>query len=142
MWINRFFSKALPEKEEAVWLILFTPAQNFEWWRFLTWHRKNFDHVSAISYNAQIGSWFLVDWSAYGLWCQPVMSTEVDIVLATAMEQGWPVLKMKSRTCHAMPIFGTFCVNAVKHLLGVRSFAITPYQLYCALRKMGAEVIV
>lgn len=138
MYLNKIFSSGVPKKEPTIWLIMFTPRQSFTLSSLFTWHRKNFDHCCALSYNAYYGCWFLVDWSGTGLWCEPMVKSEVDFLMAAALSNDWKVLKYHQREYDHMPLFGTFCVNAVKHLLGIKSWAITPYQLYKSLKKKGA----
>ena len=132
---------SLPPKKPAVWIIMFMPREQSDFWTLFTSHRKNFDHCVALRYDAIAGCWFVVDWSSHGLYCEPAKRSDVNKIFAHCIEQNWPCLKFTSKVYYGMPVFGFYCVSAVKHLLGFKSWAVTPYQLYCALKKSGAKEI-
>ncbi len=128
-------------KNPEVWVIVFNDRLRWDFWTLFTWHRKHFDHCSAMRYHRGLGGWISVDWSSYGLNIRHMTDTEVTNIFATCSAKNIPMLKYVAKKYNKKPIFGYSCVTCVKHLLGFDSLAITPYQLYCALKKDGAKEI-
>jgi hypothetical protein len=139
--IKNFFEVSLPAHDQKIWLIVFMPRNQIDMWTLFTWHRKNFDHCLALRYDPVAAVWLHVEWSSHGLYCEPITQTEVDLILARCVMDNWPCLKYHTKVYYHMPIFGYYCVNVIKHLVGLKSWSVTPYQLYCALKKRGATEI-
>jgi hypothetical protein len=139
--IKKIFGVSLPAHRPKIWLIIFMPRDQSDFWTLFTWHRKNFDHCLALHYDPVAGFWIKVEWSSHGLRCEPVLQSDVDLILAKCHSDKWPCLKYCDRVYYHMPVFGYYCVTTIKHLLGFKSWAFTPYQLYCALKKAGAKEI-
>lgn len=125
------------------WIVIFAdrPPGNRRWWHWFTC--KGFAHVCATTYDPLHGLWLFVDWNMYNLEPKVLGEAEADI-LFSLMYEGATFLRYTSHrpkraTTRSVCLY---CVSMIKHLLGVKSFAVTPYQLFCALKKNGGEVIV
>lgn len=100
-------------------------------------------HVCAITYDPVHKVWLLADWNMYNLGIQILTTEEADI-LFSMMWYGATFVRFTSEQPDSATTRSVclYCVSMIKHLLGVKSLAITPYQLFCALKKRGGRVIV
>jgi len=139
--IKKFFRPALPPKDQHVWVVVFVPRESNDFWTLFTWHRPGFDHCFAIRYDKYCGQWLLNDWSSHGLYSEVLPKNDLDNIIRNCVHGNWSALKYKSQAYNSIPLLAFFCVTAVKHLVGIKTWAVTPYQLHCALKKDGAESI-
>ena len=111
-------------------------------WRWFI--HPNFAHVMAFRVDITANAWVFTEWSGVKLHIEIWKGRDMDDIFAWLGEEGAlvsfearhdPLKLIKLR----MPFY---CVSWVKHLLGLRnSAAVTPYQLFCTLRKRGGTVI-
>lgn len=123
------------------WLVLFydplKPAR-FAWWRIFT--RKKFGHCAAIGYLPDLDMWMVVDLHLNALATYLITPKELNPVLAALKDCGF-VMRWKPPA--KRPVFwtlqpGLHCVTLTMRLIGFRCWALTPYQMFCALRRAGA----
>jgi hypothetical protein len=109
-------------------VIFSAEADSPAWWaRFL---RPGFRHVYAVSYFADQERWVCVDPARNRLMVELFTAEQAPRVLARMMETAGAVLRVASRRDRLnAPAFG-FCGGAMKALLGIRSWALTPRGLY------------
>ncbi len=118
---------ATSEPPRRLWLIFF---------------KKGGWHVSAASYYADVGVWVYVDAVRTGLVVEVWPPERFGDRLAQLLDSSEAVLRMPSAVDRKRPPFSWWCVGAVKALLGVRSRALLPRQLYRHLLNNGAECVV
>ena len=96
-----------------------------------------------MTYDPLHKKWLLLDWNLY-LFIPKILSDEEADMVFSMMYRGATFVRFK----RTLPASGTtrspvlYCVSMVKHILGVKSWAITPFQLYCALLFAGGQEIV
>jgi len=109
------------------------------WWRFT---KPGFRHCFALRYMVDLNSWALVDWSNRGLNVEFLPKQYVDAIMLAVNDSGGAFLDVdtEEQPARLFPPLTLYCVTAVKELVGLRDWrVITPWQLYCALRKRGAQ---
>lgn len=111
-----------------------------EYWSERWFTRHGMRHVRAAGYSPQADVWVIYNVHARGTWIEVLPNDDVDGRLDYVFA-GCRVLKIRARPSSRF-IFRPFftCVEAVKHLTGVRSSAWTPYGLYCDMLAQGAEI--
>ena len=104
--------------------------------------REGFGHVLALRYDPKKHLWIRMDWNRY---CMDVGwndSEEVELIFSQLFFGGSCVLfKPKWQESGTTRSIALYCVSAVKHLLGVKSWALTPFQLYRHLMANGGTEI-
>ncbi len=112
-------------------------------WRWLV-KKEGFKHVYAMRFDPDNDCWILCEWLGTSLHINVIRGEKADWMFHSASVSG-ALLSYESSFSEGvalnfrMPIY---CVTWVKHLLGLSYCpAVTPYQLFCALRKRGASVI-
>ncbi len=122
------------------WLLIFETKCGWRW-RWLIPGR--FKHVFAVGYVAAIDTWLVysVEWEATRLGAfRP--GDEFERWLSHVVPRAG-VLRVKGVSAPGrMPLFAFWCVPAVKHLLGLRSSALWPDQLWRYCLANGAEKVV
>lgn len=119
------------------WIICFRRTSEVWWVNWLAGGR--FKHVSAFGYVAAVDHWVFLDWRfacidiliARGEAAKQLMhhyTKNADLLGMAANPDG---------AAHGFR-FGTYCVPAVKHLLGLRSRAVRPDGLYRDCIRNGA----
>ena len=119
-----------------------------EW--FIVFHRKSLNpilsflafgerkHVSAFGYCPGLKVWMVYDVQWAGT---RIMLVDKGAIIEWT--RGCDILKIK-RVNHRMGLssrFGLYCVNAIKHLIGLKCVAATPDQLYRHIIKHGGILI-
>jgi hypothetical protein len=128
------------------WIVAFHQGDpTRRWWDAFTFHRPGFGHCFALGWCE--GFWLQYEWFDEGLHMELIPDDALEEHVANL------VLLQDARFLTLPPGFkpygmgwGTlltprYCVAAVKHLIGLPSFAATPWQLFCALRRAGATEI-
>lgn len=124
----------------TMWMVCFSDCGPV-WWRFIT--RRGFRHCFAITKDHRWGVWIVYEWSRHGVDLYLADTDQIEAILSGIYERGGEVWWMYRRTGTKRLVRGpATCVTAVKHLLGLDSLAVTPWQLRCALRDRGAQRIV
>jgi hypothetical protein len=119
-------------------LLFFRESARSPWWRHFL--KPGFRHVTACSYYATEDRWIVFDPASCGTAVEVYLPDEFGAVLAALLESATVAVRFPSEHARRRaPVCG-WCAAAVVGLLGVRTAAITPYQLYRALLARGAEV--
>jgi len=118
-------------------LIIFTP-DNRHWAAPLL--KRGFRHVYAVIPSPhQDGTSVEVDLTTDGIRIYPIPASPEEIALAFALQEtsGVEVVLTEYRPDqrHLLTFIGNTCVGLTKALVGIRSWAVTPYQLYEYLQK-------
>lgn len=125
--------------EVRTWLVVFLDTDNpTRWWhRFM---RPGYRHCLAFGFDGR--SWIQVDCLFNLLDIRSYAEAEMSLVLEALAGYRARILVLE-RTVVSRPLLGlpVYCVSTVKHLLGLRCWALTPWQLYRALEKRGARRI-
>lgn len=123
----------------AVWQVCFCSTERRFWWnRFLT---RGFEHVYLLGYLPEYGAWMYFDPQADRL-LLAIVSKEIAGRLLTRAYQGGRILTYEPEDDTPQSVldhFGTWCVPAVRHVLGVRCVAVTPKGLHDFLLENGAR---
>lgn len=122
------------------WIVGFVDCPLPWWYRIFC--RRYFRHCFALRYNERYGLWIFMEWTARGMFVEEYHGPYVDMILEEAAQRGTLVsYKAEPMDQISVPWQPLYCVSWLKHLLNIPGFAITPYQLFCELRKRGGEVI-
>jgi hypothetical protein len=120
---------------QTEWLVYFYESEDHsKWLRFL---EKGFKHCGALSFSAKHNLWIHLEYTHDGIRLSYLEDKDVeDIffflkdhkVLRCPIKDDWQLFRIKDLTCVAF----------IMRLIGFyRWWILTPYQLYCALRKAG-----
>lgn len=132
------------------WLIAFydPPPDRWRWWHNLTRRRPGFGHVLAMGYDTIRDTWLILDWTHEKLSLCQIPDGDFSTFIAglTHPDSNGRVLRLPDdwQPTRLDPWIWpclSYCVTQVKHLIGLRDFSLTPYQLFCALRAKGATEI-
>ena len=111
-------------------------------WKWIC--RDGYKHVYAMRYDPNMDCWILCEWLGFRLHIELLRGEKVEALFHQASQSGGMVsYESEYRDGLAfnfrMPIY---CVTWAKHLLGLQLCpAVTPYQLFCALRNRGGSVM-
>ncbi|MGE0190319.1 MAG: hypothetical protein AB7G80_09845 [Dongiaceae bacterium] len=122
------------------WIIAFYDEGPRNWWDYFT--RPGFRHCLAIRYLEDIDAWVTVDSSNHGLFVEFVPKRFIDAIIVAVNDRGGRFVEIDARAQgrRLWPPLFLYCVSAMKELVGIRDWrVITPWQLYCALMKMGGK---
>lgn len=111
------------------------------WWDIFTCNE--FRHCMLLGYDPQLGVWLYYDPTMNGaaveIFCQDDPSIDM-IIQHFAVNGKW--LKVKpQKHLFVTGLWRLYCVTAVKHILGIKSSALTPKGLYRDLVKAGATPV-
>jgi hypothetical protein len=121
--------------EPDEWYVGFIRTETRRWWNCFTWN--NFNHCFAFGYVR--AGWIVVDWCSKGLRVKVMDGEDVDLLIAETCRRGKILAWVPQPFMRPAPRLPICCVSAVKHQLGLRSWALTPHQLFCELRHLGAR---
>jgi hypothetical protein len=122
-----------------LWILFFCDTPRRAWWANLL--RPGFRHIAALSWYADQQRWVYFDPALRGTTIALFDHEMGKVAIEQLLARSSAVLRVASRHGRgAAPAF-PWCVGAMKSLLGVRSPALTPWQLYWDLRDLGAEVV-
>lgn len=123
------------------WIICFKEAKNLGIWRVFTKHRPDFGHVFAVCYDAELNTWYKFEYATQRFTFEWLREVEADYLVADMMFN-CTCLEIDSKK---NPIYlprWLYCVSFIKHIAGInKPWILTPYQLYCELRKSGGKDI-
>ena len=104
--------------------------------------KPGFRHAIAFGYDTDKQLWLVVDWGKHGLKSRILSNEEVDQLIAfVERHKGCFLLVRAQKARFRFPMMPCWCVTAIRHLLGIRTPLLTPWQLYCALRRRGGAPI-
>jgi hypothetical protein len=129
-------ARSLPEAiEPTYWNVVFWPSES----RLARIFLGRFKHVSAFTYIAGFQAWIMLD-NQWGGTRVSLFAHPAGFVPAL---KGTTIVKFDRRfvPIAMMSRLGTYCVPAVKQLLGLSCVAATPDGLYRYLIKHGGTVI-
>jgi hypothetical protein len=123
--------------EPPEWLVCFYDPTEPAWWA--PFHRKGFGHCAAVGYLPDLRKWISVDFTRKGISVFLVGEDEMTRLFAYLMDKG-RVLRVKAKGRGRFPPISPaiYCVGMVARLIGFPTWACTPFQLFCALRRSGA----
>ena len=121
-----------------MWTICFADNAGAAWWaKFL---RPGFQHVRACCYFAAEDRWIYFNSTRRGTIIEIYTPKAFEPRFAQIIEDSSLILAIPSAYNLRHTAISAYCVGAVKSLLGLNSWAITPYQLARALIRRGAEI--
>jgi hypothetical protein len=129
-----------PVLSPGKWIIAFYDGGPRNWWDRFT--RPGFRHCFAVRYLEPMDAWTLVDWNNHGLIIDFLPKRFIDAMIVGVNDAGGVFLEAEVQPTRRriVPLTPLYCVSAVKDLIGLRAWrVITPWQLYCALMKRGAQ---
>jgi len=95
--------------------------------------RRGFRHVWVATIDESGAYWVAHDIRVEGQVTRVLADAAFDLA-AYYREQGCTVVTTQRRAARILgPVLANSCVGLTKHILGLRSFALTPWQLYRAL---------
>ena len=130
----------MAKNEECI--IAFTSKPERPAW-FHWWTHKDFKHCMAFKYDSKNELWISYNWGKNGI---DIRNLTKDEMLTASLyfkeHHNAKFLIVESKELpnfYIMELAFTNCVTAVRHLVGIRKWMITPYSLYCALKSMGCK---
>ena len=122
-----------------LWLIFFVDDGTAGWWApFL---RRGYRHVCAASFYASEERWVYFNPARPGSVIELADREGFQARYEDLMRRSTAVLRFRSHHERRSMPATAYCVGAVKSLLGVRCWAVTPYGLMRALLRRDAEVV-
>lgn len=131
---------AEPFETANPWYVAFYDTPDRRWWYCLT--RRGYGHCAAFGFLPGANVWLVTEWNAGGLMVAAIDREALDDYIALVCRHGCvlePPAGMKRRRVAYRPRLGLYCITAVTELLGLSTWALTPWQLACALRRRGAR---
>jgi len=130
----------------AEWQVFFADRDDLYWFDWLFHTRKGFRHCFVVGYQPKSYQYILLDWQGHKLTLEILHPYRYQQLIESLEEKQHTIVTYRpnvddeSISLLRQPLL--YCVEAVKHLLGIRNFFIwTPYQLYRELLKRNATVI-
>lgn len=123
------------------WIICFKEAENIGLWRIFTKHRQGFGHVFAVCFDPELDTWFKFEYATQRFNFEWLRDQQADWLVADLMFNCVCLEVESKRNPIYLPRW-LYCVSFVKHICGInKPWILTPYQLYCELRKSGGKDI-
>lgn len=124
------------------WIVVFTDSLiKRRWWDVFT--KENYRHVLVMGYDVDHETWILLDWGADRFDAHLLKEGELVNLIAFIQKHGWEAYKVPQGTLGRngprFPFWPFWCTDAVKHIVGIRSWAVTPWQLRQHMRRKGYE---
>lgn len=104
-----------------------------------------FKHVAAFGYSHACRTWVLYDVTLAGTEVYVLPDGQASLATIADWTAGCSILTIKGRAQSAHPLLGRlgfWCVPAMKHLLGIRSGAVLPTQLWGSCLRNGAKIVI
>ena len=123
------------------WFVGFSDGKIRRPWKWFT--KPGFCHVWAATYVAELDHWVFVEWMSNRLFMEILAGIQMEALFQHTSENGTLLeigVSEKPNPRHA-PLMPIYCVSWVQHLIGISGIIITPWQLFCALKKHGGKVI-
>jgi len=133
------------ERIRTKWLIFFYTPFNPPW--YTKWRKKGFTHVGAMTFNAEHKCWLMVEGLYGSLNVEILSGNDANKVLSYVKRLHGMVIQGEEKDTPKFRgewwVKEHSCVSYMQRLLGLRKFFLfTPYQLFCALRKIGFTIFV
>lgn len=129
--------------ETTYWVICFIKAERKAWWDWL--YRGPWRHVVAFRYYPGAQLWVMIDWSREGFHFTPTSREQAANTWAHIAEQGGIVYEWDNADEPPrlfMPIWPSWCVTVISHVIGLGRRALTPRQMLSALRASGGKPLI
>lgn len=122
------------------WYVIFGADPIGHWFDKLL--HPGFKHVFAIGYVPDTKQWLIYDVALQRTRIATMSTAQVGGLIAWVTKNAVAV-EYTPRTSQPSLLhrLGLWCVPAIKHLLGVRCVALTPYQLYWYLLRHGGKLV-
>lgn len=122
-----------------LWLVFFSDTDGAWWWtRFF---RPGFRHVCAASWFAGTERWVYFNPTRAGTVIDVLTDAEFGPRFQQLVNDSSAILSVRSAFARGSTPAACFCVGSIKALLGLRSRALSPLQLFRHLLATGAETI-
>lgn len=129
---------ALPaEIPRRMWFVIFSEGESLPWWSWF--FRRGFRHVRAAAFYADAERWVYVNPGWRGTVLHVWRSEQFDYPLGDMLVKGARIVRYEAGFDRGFTPATFHCVGAIKALLGLRTAAVTPYGLYRALLRAGAD---
>lgn len=124
---------------DRLWLVFFSDAKGAPWW---TWFLpKGYSHVTACAWFADQERWVYFNPTRRGTVILLYREDEFGGRFTQLLNDSSCVLRVRSTLRRRTTPFGWWCTGSIKALLGVRSRALSPFQLSRHLLRHGAEAV-
>jgi hypothetical protein len=125
---------------DRLWLVFFGEAKDDPWWaRWFT--PPGYRHVAACAWFDEQQRWVYFNPTRRGTVILLYREDEFGGRFQQLMDSSALVLRVRSSLTRQATPFGWWCTGAIKALLGVRGFAVTPFGLARVLQDNGAEAV-
>ena len=120
------------------WYVAFRSVSNGHWWqrRFL---KPGFQHAFAFTYDAGAHRWVFFDPGWDGITLRVYHPIDFLKKLTKIAPTHTVLLCQRSDERIVFPRAFMTCATEILHLLGINQLSLTPWQLFCALRKRGGK---
>lgn len=136
----------IPPAGPVEWQVVFADREELYWFDRVFHTRSGFRHCFAIGYQPKSYHYILLDWQGHKLNLEIMHPWRLDQLMQALESKEHTIVTYRhnvedeSISLMRQPLL--YCVEAVKHLLGIRNFFVwTPYQLYRELVRRGGTVI-
>jgi len=122
------------------WVVGFRDFGQQAWYTRLM--KPGFRHCFAFTFDPCSGVWIVIDPTLDSAFIRAYSPRQFTILLNAYTAKQIKFLKVKAQRNHVnRPRLLLTCVSAVAHILGLKTSAVTPLQLYRYLLKIGSESI-
>jgi hypothetical protein len=129
-----------------LWLVFFTDGIRIKGYREILgpgiiarWLPRGWKHVCMASYYSEKNVWVCYDPARPCSYVLVLTGDEFDRVLERMLNKATSILEITSFTERRWSPTWASCTGQAKGMLGIRSWAMTPYQLHQALLARGAK---
>ena len=123
------------------WIICFCESKNIGLWKLFTKYRHGFSHVYAVRYDPELDLWIRFECASQRFNFE-LLSEEAADYLVYDMVENCLCVEVEAVDNSIYAPRWLYCVSFVKHIIGIRKpWVLTPYQLYCELRRLNGKVI-
>lgn len=122
-------------------IVVFSESKNVGTWRLFTFWRKKFGHCFIVDYDPDVDCWMKAECASQRMSFTMYKDKDADLLIGGLTRDAICLNATGEKRAVYFPRW-LYCVSFVKHFLGMRKWWIlTPYQLYCELRKEGCDFI-
>lgn len=119
------------------WYVCFTENTHYRFW-FTPLLKKGFAHCYAYTFDVEADRWILYDPTWQGTTIRAFTHTQMERIL-TEIAKTDIILQVDVSDKPFYTRHFQSCVTLIANLVGVNVFIPTPYRLFCALKKNGAQ---
>lgn len=112
-------------------------------WFFKPFTRPGFRHSLAVYFDADADAWILYETNLQQTTIKVLTDEELDGLFLVARQSGGAVVRVPvANRCMLRFPRPLYCVSSAVHLLGLNTFALTPWQLFRHVTGLDGSVIV